>query len=406
VNPESDRAAETETPSAATARYAFIDGLRGLVAFVIVLTHIVWEVCPRGDVTSLPPLLAAALLPIAFANKVAIFLVISGYCLGLSVARRPGLQLRGGSLAFLRRRFRRVLPPYYTAMALFLLLIWLVPVMGKPSGVRWDVALPAFDTGVILSHLFMVHNYRPDWLLKIDPPMWSLAIEWQLYLVFLGILIPLWRRWGVGVAAGFGLLVGYLPHFLLPPERNFDWTAPWYLGMFCLGMAASAIPLTRAVHEGSRVGLVLLGIVILYVMARGVVWAGPYRPFIDLVVGLWASCLMAYGASAPLFQKRSRMIGWLETKPLQRMGSYSYHLYLIHFPLLSLLHAGLRVVFPDSAAGQIARLFFLFLAGVPMSLGAGYLFHRLFERPGGKARTVSTEQDAPALPRSSDAVAP
>src|SRR6266566_9604795 len=57
-------------------------------------------------------------LPVVF------FLALSGFSLAISPARN-GWQL-GGVVRFLRRRAWRILPPYWAALALSLIVAWLV----------------------------------------------------------------------------------------------------------------------------------------------------------------------------------------------------------------------------------------------------------------------------------------
>src|SRR4051812_38185443 len=58
---------------------------------------------------------------------VSAFIVLSGFSLGISVARSGEDRIPKGFMSYIRRRAHRILPPYYTAYALFLLLIISIP---------------------------------------------------------------------------------------------------------------------------------------------------------------------------------------------------------------------------------------------------------------------------------------
>ena len=58
----------------------------------------------------------------------------------------------------------------------------------------WDHSLPAFSLGTIGAHLLLIHNWRREWRFGIDTPMWTVALEVQIYVVFVFALLPLWRR--------------------------------------------------------------------------------------------------------------------------------------------------------------------------------------------------------------------
>src|SRR5436853_35532 len=62
---------------------------------------------------------------------VVVFIVLSGFCLMLPVVRGDGT-LRGGIAAFFKRRTLRIVPPYYVAIGLSLLLI--VTLIGNQTG--------------------------------------------------------------------------------------------------------------------------------------------------------------------------------------------------------------------------------------------------------------------------------
>src|SRR5581483_3417537 len=146
---------------------------------------------------------------------VPVFIVLSGFCLMLPLAQRQTLDLPGGAGLYLRRRAWRILPPYYGALAFSIAVIALVPIMQLPHNTAWDSKVPVTLGGVI-AHLLLFHNLSEGWLYQINGPMWSIAVEWQIYFLFPALLLPLWRRAGQAAMLGAALLLGVLPHFLLP----------------------------------------------------------------------------------------------------------------------------------------------------------------------------------------------
>ncbi len=104
-------------------------------------------------------------------NAVQVFIVLSGFSLMLPIGRAHSRSVKGGWGTFFMRRTVRIIPTFYAALTLSLLIIALVPGMNRPVGVYWDLALPALETDVVLSHLALVHNFNSAWLMRINPPM-------------------------------------------------------------------------------------------------------------------------------------------------------------------------------------------------------------------------------------------
>ena len=194
-------------------RLPFLDGVRGLAALYVVFYHAYCtsDCSTTGWRHTLPPLLEKLLRWLLHGNVgVDVFIVLSGFCLMLPVATNPARQLEGGTARYIARRARRILPPYFAVVILSLALIALVPALGAKANVYWDCALPAFQPDALLSHLFVVHNFSPDWSSKIGYPLWSVATEWQIYFFLPLLILPLWRRLGLiaAVAAACNALRG------------------------------------------------------------------------------------------------------------------------------------------------------------------------------------------------------
>ena len=93
----------------------------------------------------------------------------------------------------------------------------------------------------------------------------------------------------------------------------------------------------------------------------------------DLLVGLVTASGLAI-----LARGNGGLVGRaLGRRPVVFLGSISYSLYLIHFPMLSLIGN----VMLARGVGPMARLAVLLVVGSPLILAISYGFHRAFERP-------------------------
>ena len=328
----------------------YLDGVRALAALYVVgyhsLFNIIWtpEAGLNSNLGGLPPHLYGALLWLHYGGlAVSVFIVLSGYCLMIPVARTPGLLIPGGVLAYLGRRARRILPPYYAAMMLSLLLIVGIHGLHKIQGVRWDASLPV-TRGVLISHLFLLHDLRQSWYQKLNGPAWSVAVEWQIYFL-LPVLVLLWRRFGLAGLLLSSLVMGIgLSHIL---RHAYDYTAPWYIALFGMGAAAAAVNFSsRSTENSVRADVpwgwasIVFGL-LAFTYAQNVNriplpirLAHPY--ILDLCVGATVACLLVFctkyagtGEGKPPIPLRV-----FRSPALVFIGTYSYSIYLIHDQIL------------------------------------------------------------------------
>ncbi len=399
--------------SAPRLRFEFLDGLRGLAALYVVLFHM--EVQFPDNNPFLPPLLRALVNLTRYGHyAVTVFIVLSGFCLMLPVARSAEGQLRGGVWQYIKRRAWRILPPYYAALGVALLLPILPhllamavhalhhkPPMNALAFLGWNAAL----LRNLALHIFVAHNLFKASSGTINPPLWSVGLEWQIYFLLPALLLPLWRRAGV-----FGLVVaayalGVAPHFLLPRSINLDWTCPWYVGVFALGMAGAIIASAQTGMRTYAVRNAPWGIISGLLFAALAVLAIVHTDWLCGTAFLWATDLLAGCATVALILHcaraaqvahvtghRAGVLTLLEAPKLLRLGGFSYSLYLVHGPVVNLLKF-MITCFHMSGTWQVALEFML---GLPLSLAAGWLFYRLVEQRFTQAPVPVTKGLVPA----------
>lgn len=361
-------------------RLAYLDGLRALAASYVVLFHAL----PGFSTPHLNGPLRLLKRAFAYGHEaVAIFIVLSGYCLMLPVVRKDPRGLGVAFGGFVARRAKRILPPYFAALALSLALLALFPVLRTPgTGTIWDDSLPGLDAAAITTHLLLVHNWSPTYGYQINGPFWSVASEWQIYFFFPLLLLPLWRRWGMPGALLGAAGVGYAALLVAPKPAQV--ANPWYLLLFTFGMAAASIGFGPGALEErlrSRVpwrrlagGLWLSCLVLSSALPA---WWFKLKPVVDPLVGLATAALLVELTSQAASGRRGKLLGWLESKTLVEVGHFSYSLYLTHLPVLALLYFALRA----QGIEGVPFIAALTLGGSLASLAIAYGFHRLVERP-------------------------
>ncbi|GJD15360.1 acyltransferase 3 [Rivularia sp. IAM M-261] len=364
-------------------RLHYLDGLRGLAALYVLLVHIDPEMGEK-----LPlfwSLFGKTLRYGGFA--VAIFIALSGYVLMLPVSRSQSGHISGTLIDYIKRRSRRILPPYYAALVFSLLLAFAVFLLETFSQFKWDDIAgrahfsPKFTLIDVLSHLLLVHNLSYATHISINPPMWSVATEWQIYFIFPFILLPVWRRFGLLASVVTAFVISLLPIYLL--NGLFESASPWYLGIFALGMAAAEIGFSQKPKLMSMRNSLPWGTlsVVFTIVAFITEWRklGLHIWIGHSFFGIASACLFIYCTKfitdgktpAPLILK-------IFDHPLAvDIGTISYSLYLTHGPVLSLVRYGLfNLQLPASTFASAS-----YLLGTIASLLFAYPFYLLFERP-------------------------
>ncbi len=363
----------TAQPTPPRLHLRHVEGMRAVAALVVLFNHGYAQVYAHlpgdGGLFS-----AFAYFMVLGHLAVSVFIVISGFCLMLPVVRAGG-ELRGGARVFFQRRARRILPPYYSALALSLLLMWLF--IGKPTGTLWDVAIDMSAQDVV-SHVLLLQDLFGTG--RINYAFWSIATEWQIYFLF-PLLLVLWRRFGAKVTVPVALACGYAIMFLFGDTRV-ERTQAHFLGLFTLGMLAAAVvqsqePAYRRIRERfpwALFGLAAAGLTAGLTLSWGWRAARGHFELLDALVALVAVSLLVSTSRSETHVFR-KIFGWT---PLAVIGAFSYSLYLIHAPLLQIVW---QYVLQPAALAPDAQFVVVVLFGMPAIILAANLFHRVCEKP-------------------------
>jgi peptidoglycan/LPS O-acetylase OafA/YrhL len=314
-------------------RYAALDAWRGLAALSVVYGH---QTAGR----------VGASLFIAFYLAVDFFFVLSGFVLAhrywdeLMRERKPFFPV-------VVARFARLYPAH--VFVLFALLIGFgieaIPAYhaGTPLMAAWQEAIPPFPGGPGLStfmlNLLLLQNVglTPTGL-TWNVPSWSISVEFFGSLAVLG-LIAIWRKPGVRIALIAIACAGYA--FVISVKNgglDATYETLWHvvnLGLIraIAGIAAGVVCLLmvrRLVADrtpGSMVATLLELLAIACVLALMI--RPQYHDARDMLFPL-----AALGLVAVFSLQRGAVSRVLVSAPLVYLGSLSYAIYLVHWPLL------------------------------------------------------------------------
>lgn len=353
-------------------RLEYLDGLRALAALAVLIHH-GWAMVFPPQLGVVPQGALALTTPAKFGPYgVAVFIILAGFSLTLAVTRTEG-RLKTGAGTFLKRRAKRILPPYYAALLLTIALqvLWL----NQKTGTHWDLSVPLNWVGVV-TNVLLVQDLMPFEVTNVAYTFWSIAVEWHIYFTF-PILLIVWRRYGYLVATGAGVVFGIAGGYLALEVPQLAGVRFEFYALFALGMGACAIAYLVPTWARRIPWLVVAALGVVMWAALAAFEAPAFlSPVLDpnLAVGI-ATCGLLIAVAKKSEGKIGRALSW---RPIARLGIFSYSLYLVHAPLLQVFW--LLVVEPLNL-GQGVALAVIWAIAVPAIVGLAYLFHIVAERP-------------------------
>lgn len=367
-----------------------LDGLRGIAALAVFGVH-------YNQIVDVDVQLGAIDFYLLLVNGeygVALFFILSGLLLSqpfwksiINGASWPDIK------TFYLRRLARILPAYYLALTLLILL----------SG-YWRFPQAWSD---ILLHYGFVFNYAEFSILSINAPFWTLAVEVQFYCLLPFLFLLLRNR---SLRTGMIILIilsftAYGLHYWLltsvkklilwPGSTNLTWVRPYgavltqsllahlphfFIGIICGGWLLHQRTTQPKIFDVGQLRydfifwLTSLLVFLLLATELGENIQIPYGryglPLVPILLGIII-------VSTALSRNTRKL---LDSRPLRALGAISYSVYIYHLPVLQLVDHRMTMSSFD------AREHWLMLAIISLllSLLAATISYLLVERPALK----------------------
>lgn len=349
--------------------FPYLDGIRGLAALSVVAYHAFLYTGRTGEAFDEMPLWGFV---VGFGYLgVPVFIVLSGYVLMLPVIAKPERTFIGGTRRFLWRRSRRILPPYFAALAFALILILAVPVMQTPNGTQWDTKLPVTPWGVI-SHALLIHDLDPMEYGTINGPLWSVALEFQIYFLMAFALLPLARRigtaWTFAVASAVGVA--------LAAAGWLTWTHPWLIALFAAGMWGAELTLGERRLRWVPPATIAAILALVAVALASTRLAFDKVPWTEMTAGVAVAGALVLIGRRELDGRSTWIANILRHRMMLFLGLISYSVYLFHSPLIGL---GNLLLLPLGLP-TVAQYAVMMLVVVPGAILVSWVMFLLVER--------------------------
>jgi peptidoglycan/LPS O-acetylase OafA/YrhL len=376
-------------------RMLTLDAMRGGAALVVVTYHALGVApltAPSGWQWWLPQI-TANVVHFAYAG-IYLFFVISGFCIHLFWAKTRAAGVHKPVINFFtfwKRRVRRLYPPYFAALALYLCYLAYKTPVHVTGFYLWDVVL----------HVFMLHNVDARTTYTINGAFWTLAIEEQLYLAyFLLLFLRIRYGWTKTLVLCFSARIAWLimgrhlsyslgVHIPVTEAAATNWFI-WALGALSVEAALGVIKLPAWCYRIPVAGLALgcaMGLALILPIVHDTTWVHDIGWLVmHPAWGIGFFILVNYAVAA---EQRWRLKSSRAPRlipALASIGLISYSLYLTHsFVLMHWYWFGFT---------RLHILSISLLIMTPLSVAFAWLFFRICERPfmtsvPGKAQAKS-----------------
>jgi len=374
-----------------TGRYlANLTPLRGIAAMLTVIFHVdivlslfQGKLLDQND----SHLISRMYLMVDF------FFVLSGFIMFHVYAKYFDSSVNAQNFKkFAIARFARVYPLHLFSMFLTIFILFLLYQWGVQVTPILDAENSAYS---LITNMLLLHSMNFHQWFTFTHASWSISVEWWMYMVFPFLVAPFMKLTKPGrlliaalCVAGY-LMIGYVlvPLVTVPDSLSFfrtNGTPPFSLNVsyqfgffrclfgFVIGMmvylAWKDNWAKRLFSNGYTVLILVAGLFTCMHFAVLDVFTVLFFPFILLAA--------AYG--------NRYMNSLLETKPLQKLGDWSFSIYLIHQPFL--YQATALMQNPNKTGVTLSNLsmfasWSICIAFIIFLLFVSYLSYRFIELP-------------------------
>jgi peptidoglycan/LPS O-acetylase OafA/YrhL len=359
------------------SRFDALDSWRGICALLVVLFHFIW-LLPSSLHDS--PFVRNAYLFVDF------FFVLSGFV--LCHGYRGRLEAPADVWRFAVRRFARVWPLHAVVLVLAVTMIVVITRYPHPRELTLSWNGPDYPIAALVPSVLMLNAVglqAPVW----NGPSWSIGAEFYVYLLFALAVLTAPRRL-VPIALGLSAAALALIFWFAPDLMNSTWdygTIRCIAGFFA-GVAAYHVHERlgpASVLEASLFEAGAIAVVVVFVTIAG---NGPDGGFLTSLLAP-----LVFGVAVIVFAgERGVMSLVLLARPFRALGRYSFSIYMIHQPLLTLLCyvvwlGGMPTMAFKAPAASVAMsspdlLLADFVLGVVLLAAAS---HRFIETPARNA---------------------
>jgi peptidoglycan/LPS O-acetylase OafA/YrhL len=369
--------------------------LRGIAALLTVIFHI--NIVFWGDMVPA----SGSLLMSHLYLMVDFFFILSGFIMCHVYGRRFTDQVRKAEFRkFTIARFSRVYPLHLATLVFMIFILFVFAKLGVPKN-----ALLQADNSLysVFTNLFLVQamNFN-KWFTWVHAS-WSISTEWWAYMIFPFLVAPFFRMKSRGrIIICILCIAGYIcsSWFLAPlvtTPAEFHWSgvkpADWSLNLayqYGFARCICGFVLGMMTHHAFRDqwGKKILGNGWAMILFTAAAFISMHFNLPDFIIVSFFPFIILSGAYGS-----ERINKIFTSTPLQRLGDWSFSIYMIHQPFLILVTYAWAKLSPEQpnhlnqweshGLGMGVTWMICFFLIIPI-LFFSYLSYRLVENPSRK----------------------
>jgi len=364
-----------------TLRITEFDGLRGILAWWVVSSHILHNsgFGASPDANILFKLLREG------SYAVDVFIILSGFVIFHLLDHR-----REKYGIFITRRFFRIYPVYIICFAVSLLYSDMV--IHNLQSLPWSSELESYISRIkqeqhdiwkhVIAHITMLHGIFPNQILPNSTtafltPAWSISLEWQFYLVAPFVFMVL-RRSKISFFVLTLVILLFNKYAYLAGKYNTPAFLPLKSELFWLGGVCYYIFKVGSEDRGLS-SLIQWVYFIGGISCLALVFFFKASLLVSLTVWFvsFGAVLMKY--SSRQYKSNSGITHVLNCGYLQKLGAMSYSTYLVHVLVIYGIQWGILKIY--AAPGKYGMLLMLTIVTVPAIILISSMLHRIVEKP-------------------------
>lgn len=285
-----------------------------------------------------------------------LFFILSGFLIHLKYDYKLTLSWSD----FYYKRFWRIVPIYWVVLLLFYF---------------FYITESEQKINDLFLHFFFIHNLDTKTFYSIDPSFWSLAVEVQFYLFF-PVLVWLYRKFGIIKISFFFLLISILIQFIPALDKisilsTFKFLYVWLFG----GLTATYKDKIRTLFVSKTQFVILIGLTMLYA-----VYVLFFSNVFNVSIYYMFSFCLSLSIFLNLFFTEHKLLNAVFLNKYSKifvfLGACSYSLYLIHQPLLGVIHRHSFGLIKNVGISYFIDIFLISFIIIVLS----HAFYRIFEK--------------------------